>query len=243
MVAAAVVGSAVVGGVASSAASSKAAKAQTNASARATDAQREMFDVTQENLRPFIDSGTYGNKLLAQNLPNLISPINMDQATLENTPGYQFTRTQGLKAIQNSAAARGLGSSGAAYKGAADYATGLADSTYQTQFGNAVTNQTNAYNRLLSLAGLGENAAAGVGNAAVTTGQGIGNNMIGAGNAQAGSYIQGGNAIGQAAQGIPNALITNKLLPNGMYGNTAQDANYGQNYSNYANGGSAYGTN
>jgi hypothetical protein len=56
------------------------------------------------------------------------------QAQLEATPGYQFTLQQGLESTQNSAAARGLGNSGAALKGAATYATGLANQTYQNQF-------------------------------------------------------------------------------------------------------------
>jgi hypothetical protein len=56
------------------------------------------------------------------------------QAQLEATPGYKFTLQQGLESVQNSAAARGLGSSGAALKGAATYTTGLANQTYQNQF-------------------------------------------------------------------------------------------------------------
>jgi hypothetical protein len=73
-------------------------------------------------------------------------PGTMSQAQLEQTPGYQFNLAQGLKATQNSAAARGLGVSGAALKGAATYATGLADSTYQNQFNNAQTNYLDQYN-------------------------------------------------------------------------------------------------
>lgn len=61
-------------------------------------------------------------------------PPRMTQAELEQTPGYQFARSQGLQSVQNSAAARGLGVSGAAMKGAATFATGLADNTYQAQF-------------------------------------------------------------------------------------------------------------
>jgi hypothetical protein len=72
------------------------------------------------------------------NAPNLPSaPQPMTQAQLEATPGYQFNLSQGLKATQSAAAAKGLGVSGAALKGAATYATGLADSTYQNQFANA----------------------------------------------------------------------------------------------------------
>ncbi|MEQ6654667.1 hypothetical protein ODX32_10845, partial [Salmonella enterica subsp. enterica serovar Typhimurium] len=50
------------------------------------------------------------------------------------TPGYQFTFNQGMQGINSSAAAKGLGVSGANIRGAADYATGLADSTYNDVF-------------------------------------------------------------------------------------------------------------
>lgn len=225
-VAAAVAGSAVVGAGASAYAANKAAKAQTSAATQATDAQRQMFDITQGNLQPYNQAGTNASNLLTQRLPDLTAPIKMDQATLEQTPGYQFNLTQGLKGVQNSAAARGLGTSGAALKGAAGYATGLADSTYQNQFSNANINNTNSYNRLLQLAGLGENAAAGVGNAATATGASIGNNIIGAGNAQGGAAIAGANGLTSAAQSIPNSLLTQQLIGKGIYGNTASSGSY-----------------
>jgi hypothetical protein len=73
----------------------------------------------------------------------------MTEAELVQTPGYQFNLSQGLRAAQNSAAARGLGVSGAALRGAANYATGLADSTYQNQFANQQTLWQDQVNSLL----------------------------------------------------------------------------------------------
>lgn len=49
---------------------------------------------------------------------------------LHSTPGYQFTLSEGLKGIQNSAAGRGTLLTGGTLKGMAQYATGLADQTY-----------------------------------------------------------------------------------------------------------------
>lgn len=219
MVAAAVVGAGVLGAGASIVSSKSAASAQKSAANQATDVQQQMFNTTQQNLQPFIQAGTGAQNMLTDKLPGLTQPITMDEATLRATPGYQFNLNQGLRATQNSAASRGLGTSGAALKGASQFATGLADNTYQNQFGNAVTNQTNIYNRLLGAAGLGENAAAGVGNAAVQTGANIGNNITGAGNAQGASYIAAGQGIGNAAQSIPGSLIANNFLQkSGLYG-------------------------
>lgn len=218
----AVVGAAVIGAVATNVAAGTAADAQTNASNKAISAQEAELEQSRQELQPFRDagagavnqlqtltgSGPGGDPLTAP----LTKPITMDQATLEATPGYQFNLSQGLKSVQNSAAARGLGVSGAALKGAATYATGLADSTYQNQFNNAVTNQTNTFNRLSSLAGIGESAAAGTAAANTTTGQGIASNLTGIGNAQAAGALAGGAGISNAAASVSNAALINKLL-------------------------------
>lgn len=67
------------------------------------------------------------------------------QKALEATPGYQFTRDQGLKATQNGFAAKGLANSGAALKGAAQFTTGLANQTYEQRLNDYLQNyQTQA---------------------------------------------------------------------------------------------------
>ncbi len=214
MVATAIIGAGVAGAGATAYSSNKAAKAQTNAAGQATDQQRQMFDISQQNLAPFVGTGTGASNYIGNNLNKLIAPVNMSESQLKTTPGYQFNLTQGLKGVQNGAAARGLGSSGAALKGAATYATGLADSTYQNQFNNSVTNAQNTYNRLTGISTIGANAAAQVGTNAVQTGSNIGNNLTGAGNAQAASYLNAGQGYGNAANSIPNSLITNQYLQN-----------------------------
>src|SRR5882762_705573 len=184
-VATAIVGSAVIGGIGSAYAANQAAGAQTAAAQTAANTQLSMYNTTRSDLAPYRDIGNQAAGQLSTRLSDLTSPIVMDQASLEKTPGYQFNLTQGQRAVTNSAAARGLGTSGAALKGAATFATGLADSTYQNQFNNANTNQTNAYNRLKGLIDTGESAAAGQGVIGANTGNSIGSNIIGAGNAQA----------------------------------------------------------
>lgn len=234
-VAGAVVAAGVVGAVGANIAAGTAADAQTNASNKAISAQEAELEQTRQELQPFRDAGAGAVNQLATLTGSgpggdpltapLTKPITMDQATLEATPGYQFNLSQGLKSVQNSAAARGLGVSGAALKGAATYATGLADSTYQNQFNNAVTNQTNTFNRLSSLAGIGESAAAQTGVANTQTGTSIGSDLVGIGNAQGAAALAGGAGISNAAGSISNAALLNKLLitnssPNsgGLYG-------------------------
>lgn len=136
---------------------------------------------------------------------------NAIQASLESLPGYQFARTQGLKATQNAAAARGLGVSGAAMKGAAKFATGLADQTYGDQVG-----------RLQNVATMGQNAAAQTGSLATQNAGTISNNITGIGNAQAAGSIAAGNAASNVASTIGNLAMTNAILKSnggtGIYG-------------------------
>lgn len=213
MVAVAVIGSAVVGAAGSAIASSSAASAQKDAAQKSSDTQLQMFNQMQNTLQPYVGSGNSALQGLGSlTKSGYFNPVTMDQATLENTPGYQFTLGQGLKSVQNSAAGRGLGVSGAALKGAANYATGLADNTYQQQFSNALANQNNVFNRLMSMAQMGESAGAGVGSAGIQTGQSIGQNIVGAGNAQAGAYMNMGNAFNNAASSVGNLYTTNALM-------------------------------
>ncbi len=133
--------------------------------------------------------------------------------------------------MQNSVAARGLGLSGAAIKGAADYTTGLANKTYLDQFNVANTNQTNAFNRLYQATGLGQSAAAGQATANLLTGNNIAQTQIGAGNAQGASAIAQGNAFSSGAQNFGQYL--NRLLSGtslggngGFWGNSQQNPNF-----------------
>lgn len=201
MVATAIIGAAVVGAAGTAIAGSEAANAQKSAANKAANTQLQMYNTTRGDLLPY---NQFGQAALPE-LNNLISgDPSQVQRGLEALPGYQFDLTQGLKSVQNSAAARGLGVSGAALKGAAQYATGLADNTYGAQ-----------YNRLMSAAGLGESAAAQTGNYATQTGQNVGNAYMNAGNAQAAGYAAMGNAFNSAVGSIPAAMMWNS-----MYGGT-----------------------
>lgn len=219
MIAVAVLGAGVLGAGASIYGASSAASAQEQAAQTASNTQLSMFNQDQADLAPYMALGQTGNNMLTSQIGNLTTPINMNEANLEQTPGYQFNLTQGLKATQNSAAARGLGMSGAALKGASTYATGLADSTYQNQFNNANTNQTNAYNRLMGLTQIGQASAAGVGAAGIATGNSIASNTIGAGNAAAAADTSIGSGVTSAANSAANAYSMNQILGAMNYGN------------------------
>lgn len=224
--AAAIIGSSLIGGAASIFGADKAAKAQKRAAADAANLAMNQSIMSRADLQPYRFVGGDASRALRQNMSYFQQPITMDQAALEKTPGYQFTLAQGLKGVANSAAARGLGTSGAALKGAANYATGLADSTYLDQFNVENTNRNNAYNRLMGMANLGENAAAGTGALGMQGAQMAGNALIGAGNADAARYNAIGQSVAGMASSIPSALMMNKLL-GGSGGTAAAPSNNG----------------
>lgn len=222
-VATAVVGAGVASAGASIYGSQNAASAQEQAANTASQTQMNEFNQLQGNLAPYVATGNNANAQLTNQLTSLTAPITMNEATLQQTPGYQFNLQQGLRGVQNSSAQRGLGVSGAEMKGAASYATGLADSTYQNQFNNAQTNRQTAYNMLSGQQSLGENAAAGVGNAGIATGNQLASNTIGAGNAAAAASNSLTSASNTASNSLTNGLLFNQLTNSGsgsgLFGN------------------------
>lgn len=213
--------------MAGAAASIFGASQQASAANKAANMQEAQYDQTRSDLAPYRTAGANATNLLTAALPSLAAPITMSEADLEATPGFKFTLAQGLKSVQNSAAARGLGTSGAALKGAASYATGLADSTYNQQFQNANTNKLNSYNFLTGTAGLGagaanqtgqlgQQAAANSGNALIAGSSAQAAGLTGAANALTGgvnSYL--GYQLSQQQNQYPNQLLYGSYGPNG----------------------------
>jgi len=207
-------GVSLVGGLVSSGAARDAADTQSAAANNAAAMQMQRFGQTREDLAPYRAYGTKGGDEIINRLKELTAPFTPNQATLEATPGYQFTRDQGLKSVQNAAAAKGLGISGAALKGAANFATGLADSTYKTQFDIDQLNKTNAFNKLLGLTQVGANAAATTGQLGVNAANNAGNNMTSAGAAQAAGTVGSTNAIVGGLNNAAGMFSTYSMLNN-----------------------------
>ena len=241
------------------AASSSASKAQSQSAGEATQAQRDIADqqtalqreqyLKQLELNePFRQAGLTGqNMLLAQlqggpyasakfgGVPGYDPASvmrNFDAGDFQADPGYAFRLSEGMKALDRTAASRGGLLSGATLKGAQQYGQGLASQEYQNAFNRYQANRAqqaqeygNAFNRfqtertntlapLQSLAGVGQSAtqqaqqasqnyATGGANTLGTFGAAQAGNIIGAGNARASGYVGGANAVGgSVGQGL-----------------------------------------
>jgi hypothetical protein len=155
----------------------------------------------------------------------LTTPFSFDPSKVDQTPGYQFTLQQGLKALNNQNSAQGLGQSGAQQKGLLSYATGLADNTYQQQYANALQQYTTNYGvasdmagRLGGLASLGQNAAAGVGNAGIQSANNAGNYLTQGVNAAASGQVGSANAISGGLNSLGGNALAYSLLGGGNNG-------------------------
>jgi hypothetical protein len=207
MVAAAVIGSAIIGGGVAMSASSKAAKAQTKAAQDANAAQERMFQRQTELQEPFRQGG-----LTAQNEIMQLLGIGGDKTAagygsmgkafgteqFQQDPGYAFRQSEGMKALERSAAARGNLLSGSTLKGVQRFGQDLASQEYQNAFNRYQVERSARLNPLQSLMGSGQSATNVMTSAAGQMGQNEASNLYNAGQARASGYIGQANALTNA---------------------------------------------
>ena len=190
-VAAAVVGTGLIGAVgankaskAQSKAANQAASAQTESDAAAIEEQRRQFDAIQKLLEPYAQAGTQG--LSAQQDLLGLNGADKQQAAydaISNSPAMNAYAQQGENAILQNASATG-GLRGGNTQGA------LAQ--FRPQLLNQLINQQ--YANLSGMTSIGQNAAAQTGNAGMATGANIGNLLQNSGSAQAAAAMAQGKA-------------------------------------------------
>jgi hypothetical protein len=213
--------------------------------------QREQYLKQLELNEPFRQGGLTGqNMLLAQlqggpyatakfgGVPGYdpaSAMRNFGQSDFQTDPGYAFRLSEGMKALDRTAASRGGLLSGATLRGAQRYGQDLASQEYQNAFNRYQANRAaqaqeygNAYNRfqterintlapLQSLAGVGQSASQQAAQAAQAYGAGGASTLgaLGAGQtsalgafgaAQGSNIIGAGNARASGYMGAANAL-------------------------------------
>jgi len=193
-------------GVASAAASAygskKAADAQKDAAKKAAKTQQEALAVQTELARPYVEAG---KNALAE-YQKLAPYQDFGMAQFQADPGYQFRMSEGMKALERSAAARGLLQSGGTLKGIQQYGQNLASSEYENAFSRYLTQREARMDPYRYLTGMGQAAAAGQAANVGTTGAALADIAAQRGNVQAAGTMGAVNAlaggIGQVAQGV-----------------------------------------
>ena len=110
-------------------------------------------------------------------------------------PGYNFRFTEGQKALERNAAARGGFISGRALKEATRFGQEMGSQEYSNAYNRYLTNRANQLNPLQSLMGAGQTSTNFLGAAGATNAANVGNYMTGGAAAQAAGQVGASNAI------------------------------------------------
>lgn len=187
----------------------QAASTGAEAQRYAADVQRQMFEKQTELQEPWRQAGiTALNQLIP--LSQQYQPFGMEQFQAE--PGYGFRLSEGMKALERSAAAKGGLLSGAQMKGIQRYGQDLASQEYQNAFNRYQREREARLNPLQSLANVGQTSAQSLGGEASQYGSNVGNlamtgganqamAALAQGNIRASQYGQLGSALGAAVRG------------------------------------------
>jgi len=208
-------GGAVVGGLISGSAARSAAGTQAAAADRAAAGQERMFERQVELSEPWRKAGEQAlNKLIP-----LTDYQTFGMSQFQADPGYGFRMSEGMKALERSAAARGGLLSGATLKGIQRYGQDLGSQEYMNAFNRYQTERAARLQPLQSLAGVGQTTAQQLGQAGMQTAQNIGETLTSGAAARASGYVGQANALTGALGGAANAYMQgqmlNRLMPAG----------------------------
>lgn len=180
-------GSAVLG----ASAARSAGQTQAAAADRSADLQRQMFERQVQLSEPWRQAGEQAlNKLIP-----LTDYQQFGMQQFQQDPGYQFRLSEGLKALDRQAAARGGLISGAALKAAGRYGQDLASQEYQNAFNRYQAERAARLQPLQSLAGVGQSTAQQLGQAGQQMASNVGEALTSGAAARASGYVGGANAL------------------------------------------------
>ena len=189
-----------------------AATVQKDAVTQANNLQERMYNEQVARLAPYAAGGLTAQNQLMSVLglgPNTGQPgygkyaKDFSMADFQQDPGYAFRMSEGLKALDRTAASRGGLMSGATLKGTQRYGQDLASQEYSNAFNRYQTNRTNQLQPLGNLMAAGQSAAGGQ-------------------NTASGSYGTSGSELAQAQgniaaqQGINTANAYTGALQSGI---------------------------
>lgn len=206
------------GTVASGAMGASASRSASRAQAAAAEAdrqlQREQYYDQVARQEPFRQAGlTSTNELMRQfglagdastaGYGNLLRDFSASD--FEADPGYQFRLSEGNKALDRMAAARGGLLSGGAIKAGQRYGQGLASEEYSNAYNRYNQNRSMRYQMLTGQQTAGANATNAQNASSAAYATNAGNALQNAGNARASGYMGQANAWGGALNSLSNA--------------------------------------
>lgn len=233
-IATAVVAGAVISGVASN----SAAKKQAGAADRASQVTQDQYAQNREDQMPWRDAGVQAlGQLTTGTQAGGDLMRNFTMADFNQDPGYAFRQQQGQRGVESSAAARGGVLSGGAIKAVDRYNQDYASGEYQNAYNRFNNDQTQRFNRLSSLAGVGQNATNNIGAEGSALAGAVGQNTMQAANARASGYVGTANAVNSGIQTLggfsQQQALLGALKPSSLGAGVGTMGNAG--YGDYTN--------
>jgi len=211
-IAASIIGGSLIGGYMSGKGAQQGAQTQADAMRESAAIQKQMFDVQNEQQKPYREAGYSALSDIAGMKPYLTRQFGVKDFQAGIDPSYNFRLQQGNLATTNLANRAGGLIGGNALQGLTDYGQNLASTEYGNVFNRFQTQRSNIYNNLASIAGLGQTSLGQTGQLAGTTSQGVGGAISGAGSAIGAGQVAAANAYGSGIQGAGNAYMLSNLL-------------------------------
>jgi len=235
MTGAAIIGSSLISGLFGSDAADTAADKSAEATMASIAEQRRQYDTSRADYAPYLAAGTGAVNRLGAGVAaggEFGSTMPFDFKYDANAdPGTAFRMSEGVKALDRSAASRGGLLSGATLRGVQRYGQDLGSQEFQNAFNryttgfNANTGERNQlFNRLSGVAGTGQTAVRDVTTQGASTAGNIGN-----------AYMT--NAANQGNAGMAGAAMRNSAFSGGANALGRLYGNYGRKYDPYDSGG------
>jgi len=222
-VAAAVIGGVATlgGGLIAAGGAKKAANVQAESAREARATDERMLERQIGLQEPFRQAGLTAQEQIMQLLGvggdasaadygSLAKPFGMEQ--FEQDPGYAFRLSEGTKALERSAAARGLLQSGSTLKGIQRFGQESASQEYGNAFNRYQIERNARLNPLQSLMGAGQTATNVMTGNVGQSSQNQQANIYNTGAARASGYIGQANALGGALSSIGQAAASYPLM-------------------------------
>ena len=195
-------------------ASMDAANRVAAANQSATQLQSQMYQDQVARQQPFYQAGLNALPSYTKGVMpggDLVRPF--AATDFQADPGYGFRISEGLKALDRSAASRGNLLSGATLKGAQRFGQDIASNEYNNAYNRYVGNQATQRNALAGLTGFAPTAAQQIGNAGSNYATNAGNLGINTATTYGNADMTGAAARQSAYMGAGGAFA-NALSPN-----------------------------
>jgi len=175
--------------------------------------QRQQYEESVQRQKPFLTAGT--NALARMQAGEFAQPgaFSFGVKDYQADPGYAFRLSEGQKALERTAAARGGLISGGALKAATRYGQDMGSQEYQNAYSRALTGYNanvarsdTGYNRLAGMAGVGQTTGQQLGVAGQNYATGASNILGNYGQGASNALMAGGQATAAGQMGMANTL-------------------------------------